>query len=207
MTKRVLLLIVANLMLFWTSYAMSDKTDKMALRTIDLIINVSSEMNYSANVIWPHFIGHNRENWHNEKDAQTKIRYDTVKGEPGKVGEVWREVLVGEGGQDIQPPYSTMVVKLVPERMMVLKFIPDENFEGDFLGLSGVEALSGHDLITLDEIDGKTIVTINILVEIKFRTAMSDEQFDEISKKLVNDVTESIKKVYQVNLKQYLAKM
>ena len=133
--------------------------------TFDLLIRVEFSLNYPAEVIWPHII-----------DTQAWLKtfpIETVAGKRGEEGEVIRiSVNSGNGAVD---SYYSKTVKIVPKKLLIVKYLPWRN------QIASTDNLRGYDVYELREINGKTRVIFQTFQEYS-SGKRSEEEFQSLMK-------------------------
>src|SRR4051812_16316266 len=98
-----------------STFAVDKTMNQEGTREYAIQLSVSSTIDRPAKEIWPHFIGKNKEDWHYNTDSKTYTVFETVAGDPGEVGEVWREAYSEKPVPPVHPQLNVyQLVKVIP---------------------------------------------------------------------------------------------
>ena len=162
------------------------------LSTFDQLIRVEFILDYPAKVVWPYIV--DRRAW--IKTFPIK----TVAGLRGKEGEIIR-ISVMSGEKTVEE-YFSKTVKVIPNKQVILKYLPQLKKAG------AVYTLRGYDVYELQELNGKTHVIFQTFQEYSasqipeedLRSSM--ESAGELGKKMwLEDYIPELEKLLQKSIK------
>jgi len=123
-------------------------------------VHMDVTINRPAKDVWPYFVGDKKDQWAGLKGEP--IKYTTIAGEPGKVGEVYTHSFLYQG---YHLYYEAIAISQDSE--IVLKITYNKNEKDP-------RRLAGYDLISLSEAGGRTRIDFHQAFALPVQAAKGD---------------------------------
>jgi uncharacterized protein YndB with AHSA1/START domain len=146
---------------------------------VDLILRLESAFDHPIEKVWPYIL-----HWHLWVDEKEYLQH-RVAGKPDHEGEIKRVSHFDSTGR-LESSFHMKIIRIVPGKQLIYKILsPDHAFDAE-TGACVRTPQSGYEVFGVARVDGKTLVSLDVLAEIQM-TGISEESARSFEAKYKED--------------------